>query len=190
MILGLHKRLQILIVLVLFPISVYAEVKDVESYGICEVFTDIDDFTDEMKHGLICVPDYSIKPAELMSLDKRMSRVSQDMVIVLCNEEVQHRIMMRPNLDSRSYYDGANPINVRYRFDKGDIYEESWITKNGGAITDDVEIVTGFVEELSHIEGTLVFEVKDALVRIDFTDTASADAIADYRNRCDPPRGE
>ena len=185
--LGTSRRFHIFaVMLIIFPASIDSEVHSVESYGICSVITDVDDFTDEITHGLFCVPDLNVNTTVLMSLDERMRRVSKDMVAILCNEETQHRIMMKGNLDVRAYYSGEFPIDVRYRFDKGNIYEELWTNVDwwGGAATDDTEIVARFVAELASVKDTLVFGVKETIVRLDLADTDSASALVDYNSRC------
>ena len=184
---GLMRIKAIFTILVLLVVSAYvgAEIKDLESYGICVAFTDIDEFTDEIIHALICGSKVKIDPTKLSDFSKTIDDLSGEMVLASCKGADQ---VVGFAIPFTFFGDNEDSGNVRYRFDKGEVYEESWSLPeeegSGTAHTDDPNTVSNFLEKMANIELSFVFELRDKIYKLDFSETDVSGATSDYVDRC------
>ena len=161
--------------------SAGAEIKDLGSYGICAVFTDIDEFSDITTHAFICGSKVKINEDDLSDVNERIDNISGELIAILCQESEQVLLFSIP------YMLFGDSGDVRYRFDKGEVYEESWTFREEGSgetYTEDPEVISNFLHKMSGVESTFVFDFRGEIYKLDFSETDVSTATSDYVDRC------
>ena len=147
-----------------------ARVTDPKSYGDCIVQTEVDNFSDKMRHGIVCASE-------------------ADTILGFYCEQ-RKKLGMFHVAGERALLEGTSHA-IRFRFDNGEIHDVSslsaWIWVGDEfetARTSDVAILHELITEFAAAKTSVAFEVTSHVGRVDLSDSNPAAAVADYKSRC------
>lgn len=148
-------------------VSLHGEVESYEQHGKCIYYTDVDDFTDDVSHGLACFED-------------KDNIAMGDMLKFECYEGGLSFVLLF-NYHTRTMDDPEGVLPVRYRFDKGAVYSGDWMFIDGKvASLDTAPLLEAFLAE----PDLLVFEIDGEKGRIDLSESDTRVAAQRYIDLC------
>ena len=158
---------RLILIVALVGAPAFAEMVDLEAFGVCVVATSKDDFTDKVQHHyLACASDDFAVGVACYEGGQIISRV------------VLFQVTGVFLVDNSS-------VTIKYRFDKDEPFiGEGTAFNNAGRLDGRMR----FDETLDGIADseTLVFQLDDETRRLSLESTDGGAAVAELRSRCSP----
>lgn len=138
--------------------------------GRCLVLSSTDAFTDQTSHSLVCFP-----------VGTRLDRLVRlpEFVAAQCDQKHGLAILLKPK---KSLFQSGKWIEVRYRFGKGEVVNESWVSSKEVAILFSATAAKKFLDDMREAD-RLAFRVASSTTVLSF-DTEMPRAVEEFERRC------